>query len=513
MIRWGITANSHDASIAVFDNENLLFAAHSERSTGKKNDAYLNQTIIDQALEFGEPDEVHWYENHWLKRLRQIRSGQYKLAFNKPTPIATMLPYGIHQTDWLSKSISDGPLAGSRFINHKHHNTHAAAGWYTAPFDKGAVIVIDAIGEFETLTLWQGEGNKLTKVRSQGYPHSIGLWYSAMTQRCGLKPNEEEYILMGMAAVGDPNRFKDKIFNDFFEPLDYTGKFEVKFKHDLHRGCRWWEPELNTMQDIADIAAGTQAVYEMVFEHLLVQAKIITGEDNVVLMGGCALNCVANGLAGRHFGRTWIMPNPGDAGSAVGAVLDHIRIKVPYTTPYLGYEIKGKYPIQAAMRELLDGGMVGVANGKAEFGPRALGNRSLIADPRGQHMKDKVNSVKRRQAFRPFAPMIKLEKVHDYFEMPPGCEASPYMQFVGRCKFPDEYPAITHLDGTSRVQTVTREDHPELYELLTVWEEATGCPILLNTSLNIKGEPMVDNEQDAQRWHEKYGVPVVTEDD
>lgn len=393
-----------------------------------------------------------------------------------------------------------------------YHASHAAAGWYTAPFDRGAVIVIDSIGEFETLTLWQGEGNNLKRIRSQSYPHSIGLWYSAMTQRCHLKPNEEEYILMGMAAVGDPNRFKDKIFNDFFEPLDYTGKFEIKFKHNLHRGCMWWEPELNTMQDIADIAAGTQAVYEMIFEHLLVQAQRITGERNVVLMGGCALNCVANGIAGKYYDNTWIMPNPGDAGSAVGAVLDHLRVKMPYSTPYLGYNIEGDYPIESAMRELLDGGMVGIANGKAEYGPRALGNRSLIADPRGQEMKDKVNSVKRRQAFRPFAPVIKEELVHEYFEMPANCHRSPYMQFVGRCKFPEEFPAITHLDGTSRVQTVTREQHPGLYDLLTRWEEETGCPILLNTSLNIKGEPMVDNEADAQRWQEAYCVPVVTRD-
>lgn len=509
MIRWGITAGSHDASVAVFDNDKLLFAAHSERSSGKKNDANLNKTIISQSLAFGYPSEVHWYETHWLKRLRQIKSGQYKLAFNKPSPATILSEFGINEFDVLQEIIKYDDF--SRIINHKHHNTHAAAGWYTAPFEKGAVLVIDSIGEFETLTVWRGNGNKLDKVFSQSYPDSIGLWYSAMTQRCGLKPNEEEYILMGMAAVGDPNRFRDEILDTFFEPL--VDGWNVKLKHNLHRGCLWWRPELATMQDIADIAAGTQAVYEFLFDYLLQVTKLRTQEYNIVLMGGCALNCVANGIAGKYFDRVWIMPNPGDAGSAVGAVLDHIRVKVPYTTPYLGYEIKGKYPIKAAMKELLDSGMVGVANGKAEFGPRALGNRSLIADPRGQHMKDKVNSVKRRQAFRPFAPMIKLEKVHDYFEMPQGCHASPYMQFVGRCKFPDEYPAITHLDGTSRVQTVTRADHPELYELLTVWEEATGCPILLNTSLNIKGEPMVDNEQDAQRWHEKYGVPVVTKDD
>ena len=508
MIRWGITANSHDAALAVFEGTKLLFAAHSERSSGKKNDPFLNETIIKQALEFGEPSEVHWYETDWLKRLRQIWAGQWKTALTKQSPKVTMELFKIFLLEGYEETFTKG-LDRADFFYHKHHASHASAGWYTAPFDKGAVLVIDSIGEFETLTMWQGNGTKLKKKFSQSYPNSIGLWYSAMTQRCHLKPNEEEYILMGMAAVGDPTKYFDDILNDFFEPLN-SGSLNVKFKHNLHRGCRWWRPELNSIQDIADIAASTQAVYEHVFEHLISTTKDISGEDNIVLMGGCALNCVANGIAGKYFNKVWIMPNPGDAGSAVGAVLDHLKVKMPYATPYLGYNIEGDYPVESALAELLDGGMVGIANGRAEYGPRALGNRSLIADPRGQHMKDKVNSVKRRQAFRPFAPVIKEELVHEYFEMPVNCHASPYMQFVGKCKFPDEYPAITHLDGTSRVQTVTKEQHPGLYELLTRWEEETGCPILLNTSLNIKGEPMVDNEADAQRWQEQYNVPVVT---
>lgn len=495
MIRWGITANSHDASIAVFDNADLLFAAHSERSSGRKNDPYLNKTLIQQALEFGCPEEVHWYETQWLKRLRQVYAGQYTTALVKPNPADTMADFGIN----------------AKFYNHRHHATHAAAGWYTAPFDTGAVLVIDSIGEFETLTMWQGNGNDLDKRFSQRYPHSVGLWYSAMTQRCFLKPNEEEYILMGMAAVGNPHRFADKIFDDFFYPLK-KGSLEIKFKHNLHRGCLWWEPELKSVQDIADIAAGTQAVYERIFRHLVSTTRSLTNENNIVLMGGCALNCVANGIAGKYFDKVWIMPNPGDAGSSVGAVLDHLKQKIEYVTPYLGYNIEGDYPVQAALTELISGGLVGVANGKAEYGPRALGNRSLLADPRGQEMQDKVNAVKKRQSFRPFAPVIKAEKIHDYFDMPEKCESSPYMQFVGRCKFPDLYPAITHLDGTSRVQTVTREQHPGLYELLDEWEKYTGCPMLLNTSLNIKGQPMVDNEQDANEWYEKYDVPIVMRD-
>ena len=210
---------------------------------------------------------------------------------------------------------------------------------------------------------------------------------------------------------------------------------------------------------------------------------------------------------------TNIMPNPGDAGSSVGCVLDTTREFIEYNTAYLGYNIEGDYPVNAALEQIETVGMVGVANGRAEFGPRALGNRSLLADPRGQDMKDLVNTVKRRQEFRPFAPVIMEDYVHREFEMPSGCNASPFMQYIARTKKPELYPAITHLDGTARVQTVTREQHSGLYRLLEKWYNKTGCPMLLNTSLNIKGEPMVDTEKDAARWTEKYNVKVVTKDD
>jgi carbamoyltransferase len=520
MIRWGITANSHDAALAVFrhypQNSNsteLLFAAHSERSSGIKNDPLLNHKIINQALEFGQPSAIHWYETPWLKRMRQIRSGQWKLALTKPSPQTTLNNLGIETCDSLALIDDISRFEQhSMFQSHRHHASHAAAGFYTSPYRDAAILVIDSIGEFETLTIWHGKDRKMKKRFRQSYPNSVGLWYSAMTQRIGLKPNEEEYILMGWAAIGDPEKYKQRIFDDFFEPLSETDP-TVRLKHNLHRGCMWWAPELNTIQDYADIAASTQAVYEMIFDHLVFHAKRLVGGQNLVLMGGCALNCVANGMAYKYFKNVWIMPNPGDAGSSVGCVLDHTREFIPYTTPYLGYNIMGNYPVESALHEISTVGMVGVANGRAEFGPRALGNRSLLADPRGQEMKDLVNTVKRRQEFRPFAPVIMAEYVHKEFEMPAGCDHSPFMQFVGRTKRPDLYPAITHLDGTSRVQTVTKQEHPGLYQLLEKWHKKTGCPMLLNTSLNIKGEPMVDTELDARRWTEKYNVKVVTKDD
>ena len=226
-------------------------------------------------------------------------------------------------------------------------------------------------------------------------------------------------------------------------------------------------------------------------------------------MGGCALNCVANSIAHKYYNNVWIMPNPGDAGSSIGCVAAYRKDFLEWTGPYLGYNIKGAYPTNKLLAELKTTRMAGCANGRAEYGPRALGNRTLFADPRGADVQDLVNTVKKRQAFRPFAPVIMEEYAQDYFD---GC-VGPYMQYTSICKYPDQFPAIAHYDNTSRVQTVNAQQHPQLYQLLKRWHKDTGCPMLLNTSLNIKGEPMVDTEEDAQRWHNKYGVKVFTKDE
>lgn len=201
------------------------------------------------------------------------------------------------------------------------------------------------------------------------------------------------------------------------------------------------------------------------------------------------------------------MPNPGDSGSSLGCIPAVTKERLNWKGPFLGFNIEGEYPIDTIIKELEKNKMVGVANGRAEFGPRALGNRSLLADPRGAEVKDMVNEIKKRQKFRPFAPAILLEDVHDYFDMPQP--TSPYMQFVGTCKYPKEFPAIIHADGTSRVQTVTKEDNEGFYNLLKTWKDKTGCPMLLNTSLNIKGKPMVNNLWHARDFERKYNVKVV----
>jgi len=485
MITWGISANSHDAALAVFSDDGLEFASHAERFSGVKNDLHLNTELINYALKWGEPNEIIWYERPLVKTLRQFRAGQgIRLGENNITKY--LRSYGL-----------SAPI---RYTSH--HHSHAAAGYYTSPFTEATIICIDSIGEFETLTVWQGRGDKLRRLYSQGYPHSVGLWYSAMTQRVGLKPNEDEYILMGMAAYGDPNRLFGDILNDF---IDYAAAGEIRFKQNLHRGCLNWRKDLTTEQDMFDIAAATQKVYEYILAEILKYWSKLQISRNLVLMGGCALNCSANSIAYKYFDNVHIMANPGDAGSAVGCVLAHRKEHMPMPHMYTGYNIEGDYPVEEALQELLTTGICGVANGRAEFGPRAFGHRSLLADPRGADIKDRVNEIKRRQKFRPFAPAVLEEHASAYFDGPVG----PFMQYTATCTDPG-LPAIIHGDGTSRVQTVSATQSVGFRKLLERWYEETGCPILLNTSLNIKGKPMVNNLTDAEEFATMYNVKVFT---
>lgn len=483
MITWGISANSHDAALAVFNNHDLVFASHAERFSKIKNDPNLNFNLIEHAKRFGDPKKIVWYENPYLKTLRQFYAGQ-----------------GWNWSENNVKQYLDRYSIKAKISYTSHHHSHAAGGYFTSKFNDAIIVVMDSIGEFETLTIWKGEGNKLKKVFSQSYPNSVGLWYSAMTQRVGLKPNDEEYILMGMAAYGDPDRFYNEMFANFIT----INEPNVLLKENLHRGCKLWKSELTSEQDMFDIAAATQKLYETILNNILYWVHRNFSNRNLVLMGGCALNCSANYLAKKYFNDVWIMPNPGDAGSAIGAVLAKTKKHIRWTGPYLGYNIPGDYPINEVIAQLKKTGIVGVANGPAEFGPRALGNRSLFADPRKKDIKEQVNKIKQRQQFRPFAPVILKEYVHKYFKGP----VNEYMQYTAKCLDPESYPGIVHKDDTSRVQTVDRWQHPQLHQLLSKWHQQTGCPMLLNTSLNIKGMPMVNDEHDAHKFERKYGVKV-----
>jgi len=493
----GISAGFHDASISVIDfNGDIKFAGHAERYSKQKNDSCLNTDMFLDAYEHaGMITHIAYYEKPLLKQLRNWRSG---IGFDwKRMSTWQVLDRTIPPRAW--KMIGTGIPQSS----YHHHKSHAAAGFQTSPYDDATVVVIDAIGEFDTISIWHAHYDRngqaqYTKLWNQKYPHSVGLFYSAMTQRAGLKPNEDEYILMGMSAYARPDY---NVYAEFIKDKD-----DIEFHDNLHAGCESYRPEMTDFQ----IAASAQYTVEQCVYRIMEKARKLGSSKNLVYMGGVALNCSANEQLGNYFENVWIMPNPGDAGSSLGAAALAYGKKVNWLHPYLGTNIEGPYPVNKILDELLTKKIVGVASGRAEFGPRALGNRSLLADPRGSEIKDKVNEIKRRQKFRPFAPVILEEYVNEYFQMPKGFSTSPYMQTVATCKKPSEFPAIIHQDGTSRVQTVSKDCGSGIRELLEKWFVLTGCPMLLNTSLNIKGEPMVNDRSDADRFERRYGVKVVS---
>jgi carbamoyltransferase len=392
-----------------------------------------------------------------------------------------------------------------RELSFPHHLSHAASGFQTSPFERATVVVIDAVGEFDTITIWGAEYNPAgravyKKLWAQRYPHSIGLFYSAVTARLGLRPLDEEYITMGMSAYGNA-MCSARIRSELVASVE-----DIRFRQNLHAGLD--ANAFNGASD-ADIAAGAQAVAEELIYSVMQRARDFGYSSNLVYQGGVALNCLANRNLGEYFENIWIMPCPGDAGSSLGAAALAYGGRLNWNNAYLGRRIPGPYPVDALVHHLVTDRIVGVASGRAEFGPRALGNRSLLADPRGLDIKDRVNEIKRRQKFRPFAPVILAEHVDAFFDMPRAWHRSDYMQSVGVCRRPDLYPAIVHYDGTSRVQTVP-DNGSGIRALLEAWYARTGCPMLLNTSLNIRGEPMVNDRADADRFERLYGVQVCS---
>lgn len=485
----GVSAGFHDAAVSVLDSRgNIVFAGHSERYSKKKHDKEICQKLLDDISEH-EIHHISYYENPYVKQCRRFMSGE-----------------GI---DWNNLTVNRilKNQFGKTFLNkhnptvsyHSHHLCHAAAGFQTSSFDKATVVVIDAIGEFETVSIWTAEyiNQKAVykKLWSQRYPHSIGLFYSAATAAVGLKPMDEEYILMGMAAYGK-DTYSKLLQNKYIDDFD-----NIRFKENLHIG---FTDQYNSKFNLATSA---QVILEKLIKSVLNRARSYQFSNNLVYMGGVSLNCLANRLLPNYFQNIWIMPNPGDAGSSLGAAALTYKKQINWQNAYLGHDISGPYPVDSLINELLESKIVGVANGRAEFGPRALGNRSLLADPRGAEIKDQVNEIKRRQNFRPFAPVILEEYASEFFDMP--IQQSRYMQFVAYCKFPEQFPAIVHKDNTSRVQTVPC-DNSGIRKLLEKWYSLTGCPMLLNTSLNIRGFPMVNNLEDAKQFQQTYGIKVFS---
>jgi len=481
----GISAGFHDAAATLLRSDGeIVFAGHSERYSGHKNDANICQELLTEFCDY-HIDTIAYYERPWLKQLRNLVSGQGIDWSNVTVNQVIRNQLGA----WLQH-----PPRQTK--TYSHHLCHAAAGFQTSPYGRATCVVIDAIGELDTISIWGAEYDKTghakyKKLWSQSYPRSIGLFYSAITQRIGLHPLDEEYITMGMAAWGQSR---------------YVEECRTLLEDNLHIGI---DPKWLGQATNEDIAASAQALTEELIYSVMRRAQEFGWSSNLVYQGGVALNCLANRKLGEYFENIWIMPCPGDAGNSLGAAaLAHGR-RLCWRNAFLGHEIPGEYPVRSLVDHLQSDRIVGVASGRAEFGPRALGNRSLLADPRGSDIKDQVNEIKRRQKFRPFAPVVLAEHVHELFHMPRGWHSSPYMQSIGRCRSPDLYPAICHVDNTSRVQTVAA-DGSGIRSLLEAWYERTGCPMLLNTSLNIRGEPMVNDRADADRFEQLYGVKVFS---
>jgi carbamoyltransferase len=489
-ILWGLSFGGHDAALTVVDGttRKVLFASQAERFSRRKNDPHLNEGLIREALAFGTPGRFFLHEHSWIKKSRQLWAGQFR-----------SLRKGSHDMELLAR------IVGRKVPHHSvsHHESHAAAGFFTSGFHEAAVLVLDAIGEWETASIWGARADRLQRLWSRRYPQSLGLWYSALTQRCGLKPNEEEYILMGMAAYGDPARYRELILRDLISVQSAPPFFRLKT--NLHRGAAWWRPEIDS---VVDLAAATQSLFEEILLNMTAWVQREWGYKKLVFVGGCALNCAANYqvLRRQDWDGLWIFPNPGDAGSSLGAVAAALKTPLNWPGPFTGHEITRTYDPAEVAEHILKVGYAGVATGRGEFGPRALGNRSLLADPRTQANKDRVNDFKGRERFRPFAPAVLEECADEYFDLSgANCE---YMQFAVRCKQPERIPATVHVDGTSRVQVVKKATNPLFHALLGEWHRRTGCPVLLNTSLNVKGEPLVNTEEEAKSFHSRTGVEV-----
>jgi carbamoyltransferase len=481
----GISAGFHDAAATLIDSHgDIIFAGHSERYSKIKNDSNIHLNMLNEFCKYNI-DTITYYERPLIKQLRRLRSGE-GVDFGSLTTRQILKQQLGSWLQYFPKHIK----------SYKHHLSHAAAGFQTSPYNRATAVVIDAIGEFDTVSIYGAQYDEKGHAQyhllwQQKYPRSIGLFYSAITQRIGLHPLDEEYITMGMAAWGEPR---------------YVEKLRPLLSENLHIGI---DPGFLPEASNEDIAASAQVLTEQLIYNIMIYAKNLGWSSNLVYMGGVALNCLANRNLGEYFENIWIMPCPGDAGSSLGSAALAYGKRINWKDAYLGHKISGEYPVSAIVDSLLSDRICGVASGRAEFGPRALGNRSLLADPRGIHIKDQVNEIKRRQKFRPFAPVILAEHCDEFFYMPRGWNRSPYMQSIASCRRPDLFPAICHVDNTSRVQTVS-DNGTGIRRLLEAWYDRTGCPMLLNTSLNIRGEPMVNDRADADRFEKLYGVKVFS---
>lgn len=538
MIQLGISAFYHDSAACLVKDGKVLLAAEEERFTEIKHDASfpinaIKWLIKESRIKIQDIDEVCWYEDPSIKKDRVIN------IFNK-RPIRTFFQrrkfykeQKKHSPESLLQAIGfTGPIL---FTNH--HLSHSAFSYYTSNFDKAAILTVDGVGEWETVTISKAEGKEITQRLSIDFPNSLGMLYSTITAYLGFKPNEGEYKVMGLAPYGNPEKYKYKLLEIFDKTSSnkfwinqkyFTWEYSdhIMFNRKLGKllGIPPRLPEEKVTQEHKDLAAALQAVYEIFFMRLVTTAKNITGYDNLCLGGGCAYNGVANYRAYEVFDSVHIPFAPSDAGSAIGACLYQYllrkdSLRKENSNPYLGPDfsnkeikhtlIKYKDRVQAfklsdeklfeKTAQLLHAqNIVAWFQGRMEFGARALGNRSILASPEKPEMREKLNYViKKREGFRPFAPSVLEQEASSFFTVK---ENVPYMNVVSYAKEVNKvipFQAATHINGTCRVQTVNRKQNERYYELLKAMKHVSGSGVVLNTSFNLKDQTITMTPKQA----------------
>ena len=568
----GISAFYHDSAAALLVDGKIVAAAQEERFTRKKHDQGFPIRAIEYCLaEAGiAPDgleAVVFYEKPITKFVRLLET-YFSTAPRGLRSFQMAMPIWLTRKLWIPLEMEKaltraGIRMPAKLYFPEHHESHAASAFYPSPYESAAILTVDGVGEWATSTLGHGRGADMRILKELRFPHSLGLLYSAFTYFCGFKVNSGEYKLMGLAPYGRP-LYADAIRKNLVDLRD-DGSFRLDMSYfDYLSGLRMTnrkfaglfggperKPEAQITRREMDLAASIQVVTEDIVLHMARHLHKLTGEKNLCMAGGVALNCVANGRLQREgpFENIWIQPASGDAGGALGAALAawHLAEKQPRPAPppgrdamsgsFLGpsysddeigeYLAAKGYPAvrvppgewAAHVARIVAGEkVVGLFNGRMEFGPRALGGRSIIGDSRSPKMQSVMNlKIKYRESFRPFAPACLEEKVSEYFDL---ASPSPYMLIVqdvrkerlsGVARAPgtamqeiinqvrSDIPAVTHVDNSARIQTVNHDQNPRFYDLLKAFDELTGCAVMINTSFNVRGEPIVCTPSDAYR--------------
>ena len=571
----GLSAFYHDSAAVLLENGVIVAAAQEERFSRTKHDAsFPHGAAIWCLSKAGGPlDAVVYYEKPLLK-FERILSTALAVAPRGFKAFAAAMPDWLHNKLWLPAVIEDEleklgcPRVPVYFSGH--HEAHAASAFYPSPFDRAAILTLDGVGEWTTTAFGRGNGSRLELLRELRFPHSLGLLYSAFTYHCGFRVNSGEYKLMGLAPYGEPcfaETIRQKLIDlrgdgSFRLNLEYFGYLHGQAMTNARFAALFGAPARKPEEPLAqlhcDLARSIQEITEEIVLRLARTLHRDTGEENLCLAGGVALNCVANGRLLREgpFRHIWVQPAAGDAGGALGAALalHHLHFEAPRPVPH-GDAMQGSFlgpkfgdeDILTALREanlptrqlpfaelhpylarqIAGDKVVGFFQGRAEFGPRALGARSILADARSAQMQSQLNlKIKFRESFRPFAPIVLAERAAEYFDL---AVPSPYMLFTAPVKAtrrtkPDtsprelstrvheirsDIPAVTHLDYSARVQTVDRRENPVLHSLLTAFDRLTGCPVMINTSFNVRGEPPVCHPREAIACFLDTGIDVL----